>query len=185
MTRPVVGGRRRVDRVLEPTFVAGLESLSMPELRERRREAEQEDADLSYLRRLLHGRIDILAAELARRAAGAEAPSVLDSLAEVLADPERSVHGSGKHLRVEPTRVDEHRRVVERAVADVETSDVSARSDAQIESDLARLAEHEAEVSEVRREVQHVADLLSAEIGRRYREGLASVDALLTPDSAE
>ena len=35
----------------------------------RRRDAEQEETDLSYLRRLLQGRIDILRSEQARRAA--------------------------------------------------------------------------------------------------------------------
>ncbi|WP_374064245.1 RsiG family protein [Streptomyces himalayensis] len=41
--------------------------LRLPELRALRREAQQHEADLSYVRRLLQGRIDILRAELARR----------------------------------------------------------------------------------------------------------------------
>jgi hypothetical protein len=41
--------------------------LSLAELRALRRDAQQEEADLSYLRRLLQGRIDILQAELACR----------------------------------------------------------------------------------------------------------------------
>ena len=44
---------------------------------------------------------------------------------------------------------------------------------------VASLAAHEQEVSEVRREVQAVADALSGELARRYREGLASVDDVL------
>ncbi len=44
-----------------------LTALSLPELRTLRREAQRDEADLSYLRRLLQGRIDILRAELARR----------------------------------------------------------------------------------------------------------------------
>src|SRR5690242_19599644 len=43
--------------------------LSLVELRALRRETQQKEADLSYLRRLLQGRIDILQAELARRSA--------------------------------------------------------------------------------------------------------------------
>ncbi len=39
----------------------------LPELRAMRRDAQRNEADLSYVRRLLQGRIDILRAELARR----------------------------------------------------------------------------------------------------------------------
>jgi hypothetical protein len=44
-----------------------LSALSLPELRTLRREAQRDEADLSYVRRLLQGRIDILRAELTRR----------------------------------------------------------------------------------------------------------------------
>src|SRR3954467_14132654 len=44
-----------------------LATLSLPELRTLRRDAQQDEADLSYVRRLLQGRIDILRAELLRR----------------------------------------------------------------------------------------------------------------------
>ncbi|WP_459171102.1 RsiG family protein, partial [Streptomyces scabiei] len=42
-----------------------LSRLRLPELRALRRDAQRDEADLSYLRRLLQGRIDILCAELA------------------------------------------------------------------------------------------------------------------------
>ena len=48
---------------------------------------------------------------------------------------------------------------------------------------LARLNAHESEVSDVRRGVQKVMDLLSAEIGGRYRDGRASVEDLLVPEA--
>jgi hypothetical protein len=41
--------------------------LGLPELRTLRRDAQRDEADLSYVRRLLQGRIDILRAVLARR----------------------------------------------------------------------------------------------------------------------
>jgi hypothetical protein len=68
MSEPIAGGRRRVDRVLGKGFLDDLEALSLQELRERRHDAEQEDADLSYIRRLLQGRLDIIRAERDRRA---------------------------------------------------------------------------------------------------------------------
>lgn len=181
MTRPMPGGRRRVDLVLSPGYVEGLTDLSLAELRGRRREAEQEEADLSYLRRMLHGRISILEAELARRDPGRETGSLVDELSQILGDEQRSTRGLGRHLAVEPSRVDEHRRGEERIIADAEISDVTARSDVELREALARLAAHESEVSEVRRQVQQVMDTLSAELTRRYRDGSASVDELLAP----
>jgi hypothetical protein len=56
----VRSGQRRIDRVLDPRFVAGVGQLDLAELRSRREEAEAEEADISYLRRLLQGRLDIL-----------------------------------------------------------------------------------------------------------------------------
>jgi hypothetical protein len=174
----MAGGRRRIDRVLSAEFIAGAADLSLDEIRRRRFEAEQEEADLSYLRRLLHGRIDIVQAELARRAAGGTG-SIVAELTTILADPSRASRGAGRHLSVEPTRVAEHRRLVERIVADPALSDVASSSSDDLEQALDRLRAHEREVSEVRLEVQQVVDQLSAELTRRYREGSASVDTLL------
>ncbi|MFN8168888.1 MAG: aerial mycelium formation protein [Candidatus Nanopelagicales bacterium] len=181
MTRPMPGGRRRVDKVLDPEFVAGLGDLSLADLRARRHEAEQEEADLSYLRRMLHGRIDIVAAELKRRDPESDVTSVLDELTRILGEEERSTHGLGRHITVEPSRVDEQRRVEEKAAADAITSDIEARSDEELHEALVRLRQHEVEVSEVRREVQRVMDALSGELTERYRSGTASVDELLAP----
>ena len=57
-----------IERILEPGFVAGLGKLPMGEVRARRDLAAQEETDLSYLRRLLHARIDIVRAEALSRA---------------------------------------------------------------------------------------------------------------------
>ena len=106
MTGPIAGGRRRIDRVLADDFLADVENADLDRLRELRHEADQEDADLSYIRRLLQGRIDIVDAELRRRAPGGEDISIVDQLAQILADDTRSTRGVGRHLNVEPSRVE-------------------------------------------------------------------------------
>src|SRR3954451_5376120 len=75
-----------------------LTRLSLPELRTLRRDAQRDEADLSYVRRLLQGRIDILRAELARggpkpAVAAGDGPrdvtvvaSVVSRLPEILTD---------------------------------------------------------------------------------------------------
>ena len=178
MTRPMSGGRRRVDKVLDPNFLDELTTISMDQLRERRHEAEQEEADLSYLRRMLHGRIDIVKAEIERRVEP-DSGDIVDRLASILADAPQAPHGSGRHITVQPSRVDEHRRQVEQAIADAVVSDVTNRTDDELADALIALQANETEVSEVRRQVQHVADACSAELARRYKDGLANVDDVL------
>lgn len=187
-TDPMPGGRRRIDRVLGEGFLDGLSTLPMEELRSRRHEAEQEEADLSYVRRMLQGRADILRAELAARgtaskagaAGGAADAALVQRLTGVLADAPRRDHGLGRYLSVEPSRVDEHRRAVEQLVADVGISDAAGQSEEQLRVSLQRLAEVEQNVSANRRRVQQVMDACTAEVARRYQEGSARVDDLLS-----
>lgn len=179
---PVPGGRRRIDRVLADDYLADLEQRRLDEVRALRREAQQEEVDLSYLRRLLQGRIDIVRAELARR--GAHEPgSVVEDLPSILAD-ERPGHASARHLTVQPSRVDEHRRRVEQLAADVDISDVTARTETELTQALETLCEHERRISASRHAVQRVTDVCSAEIARRYRDGEANVEDLLRDPSA-
>ncbi len=183
MTDPVRGGRRRLDRVLSEDYLEGLESLPLEEVRRLRLEAQQEEADLSYIRRLLQGRIDIVRAELARRGKEGEHGSVVDQLPEILADDQPLRSSSARHITVQPSRVDEHRREVEKLVADVGISDVTSQSDEQLRAALEVLAQHERRVSRTRQAVQRVTDACNAEIARRYRDGEASVDDLLRDPS--
>ncbi len=176
-TTPYPNGRRRIDRVLADDFAEDLAGLDMDEVRTRRREAEQEEADLSYLRRMLQGRMDILRAELARRSGGGE--KIVEHLSQVLADSARSDHGLGRYLRVEPSRVDEHRRSVEQLIADVGVSDVEGHTDDELRESLGRLEGFEQGISEDRHRVQKVMDALTTEVASRYKSGTASVDDLL------
>jgi hypothetical protein len=179
-TTPYPNGRRRIDRILADDFAADLTSLDMDEVRSRRREAEQEEADLSYIRRMLQGRMDILRAELSRRSGGSGGDEkIVDHLSRILSDSGRDDHGLGRFLTVEPSRVDDHRRSVEQVIADVGVSDVEGRPDEDLRAALARLEEFERRVSESRQRVQKVMDALTTEVTKRYRTGAANVDDLL------
>jgi anti-sigma-K factor RsiG len=180
------GGRRRIDRVLAPEYVAGLERLDLTEVRARRDDAAQEETDLSYLRRLLHGRIDIVKAEQKRRAEGGS-NSVVERLVEILSDNAvgPAPAGSGRHQPLEPSRAEAHRRHVEALVSDADLSDVGSLPAERLDLALRTYAEEEASVSQRRREVQQVVDLLNDEIGSRYRAGSASVDRLLAAERGE
>ncbi|MBV9486822.1 MAG: aerial mycelium formation protein [Frankiaceae bacterium] len=183
MTYP--GGKRRIDRVLAEGFLERVHEVSLDDLRTMRDEAEQEETDLSYIRRLLQGRLDIMRAEQKRREGGPDAPSLIDLLPGILADEAgpQVPHGLGRHATVEPSRADMHRRHVEALVADVDISDPFSHSDESLAHVITVLERQEAEVSSNRRAVQTVMDRCQDEITRRYRDGDANVDALLPSES--
>lgn len=173
------GGRRRIDRVLDPAYMQGVQNCTLDEVRALRDETAQEETDLSYLRRLLHGRIDIVQAEQRRRAEGGSA-TVVESLAKILAENVVGpAIGSGRHSTLEPSRAEAHRRHVEALVSDVDLSDVASLSDEKLTNALETYRAEEASVSGRRRQVQGVMDKLNDEIAQRYRGGRASVDELL------
>jgi hypothetical protein len=172
-------GSRRIDRVLSENYLAGLSDLPIEEVRSLRQEAEQEETDVSYLRRLLQGRIDILKAELDRRAGGSHERSLVEELPQILAEDTRATHGLGRYSAVEPSRADAHRRHVEALVADVDLDDVSARGDDELRRALAVYETEERDQSEKRRAIQRVMDACAAEIARRYKEGQLDVSDVL------
>ncbi|WP_432139437.1 MULTISPECIES: RsiG family protein [unclassified Streptomyces] len=164
-----------------------LSRLSLAELRTLRRDAQRDEADLSYVRRLLHGRIDILRAELARRGAAAAplrpAPgeaSVVARLSEILADGPARQRSSARHVTVATPHSEEYRRLAAEMLAEVELSDLGARTDAELAAAMDRLARYEQQVSRHRLARQRTMDGCSTEITRRYRDGEAQIDDLLT-----
>lgn len=177
------GGRRRIDRVLAAGFADDLDRLALDDVRARRDDAAQEETDLSFVRRLLHARIDIVLAEQRRRHDGGEAP-VVSELARILATGALApASGSGRHQTVEPSRAGSHRRHVEALIADVDLSDVASLSSERLIDALAAYRAEEESVSRRRREVQQVVDRCNAEIASRYATGTASVDDLLANEA--
>jgi hypothetical protein len=183
MTEFVAGGRRRIDRVLAPDYLDGVGELTLVEVRERRAEADQEEVDLSYARRLLQGRIDILRSEQKRREGGQPMAAlgtrgdeaIVEALKRILADDRPADRGMGRHMTATPSRVGEHRREAERAVSDVGGSDLGALNDQTLAEAIGRLVDVEARVSRSRRQVQAVVDTLTADIARRYNLDRLSV----------
>ncbi|MCI4041861.1 ABC transporter substrate-binding protein [Streptomyces sp. TRM75563] len=161
---------------------AGFGGLRLPELRTLRRDAQRDEADIGYVRRLVQGRIDILRAELARRRdpeAPVEDAAVVSRLSEILADTPSRHRSSARHVTLTTPRGDEFRRLAAETLAEVELSDLDARTDEELHTAMGRLVRYEQQVSRRRHELQRTADDCSAEIARRYRDGEAQVDDLL------
>jgi hypothetical protein len=179
--KPTPAGGAAVDELLDPAFLEGAQALPMAEVRRLRRQAEQEEVNLSYTRRLLQGRLDIVRRELQRRAEH-DGRSLVDLLPEILAEKGRGpAHGLGRHQTVQPSAPEEYESWVN-GLTDVDLSSITELSDAKLEKAARALAEAEKGLSERRRGVQQVMDALAGELGRRYRDGEADVAALLADE---
>jgi hypothetical protein len=181
-TKPSPAGGAAVDELLDPAFLESAVQRSMTDVRLLRRKAEQEEVNLSYTRRLLQGRLDIVRRELQRRSED-DGRSLVDLLPEILAEKGRGpAHGLGRHQTVQPHAPEEYESWVNSLTKGVDMSAISGLSDAKLEKAARALAEAEKGLSERRRGVQQVMDALAAELGRRYRDGEADVAALLADE---
>ncbi|MCC9306629.1 ABC transporter substrate-binding protein [Kitasatospora sp. RB6PN24] len=160
-----------------------LAALGLAELRVLRTDALEQEADLSYLRRLLQGRVDILRAELDRRTLARQpAPSaetLLHRLPQILADAPSHVRQSARHVTLGTPRGEQYQEQADALMGDVRLADLAAHASAELLAALDRLTAREREISGRRSELQRTADWCSAEITRRYREGEARVEDLL------
>ncbi len=178
MTEP---HRRRIDIIADPEFVGDLSGIDIDELRSRRTMCDDVDNELSYYRRLLHGRMDLLSFELRRRS-GEETRSLIEALPEILAGNEGMTVAptTGRAVPVEiPELPDTGRRTVDRALSDDFLSRLPDLEQDELEEIQRVLTEVEGEISQQRRVVYNAYEQLQAELTRRYRDGLADIDQLL------
>lgn len=160
-------GNRRSDRILDPSYLEGIDGLDEERLRALKEEAEQEETVLSYERRLLHARLDIIRAEIARRESGESSRSMIDRLPEILTAGEQPTHRGSFPKLDPPPAFDPPRRRIEKLVTDDTLARLPDLSDEEIASILADLEGIEGEISESRRAIQAVLDRLVEELGRR------------------
>lgn len=164
--------RRRIDIVLEPEYLEDLESLELRELRGRRDMAEDVEAQISYYRRLLHGRMDLLDFELRRRS-GEEERTLLEALPEILASG--MILGNEPSLRhietMPPIPSKSGRRLIDRIMDDGVLTQLPELSDDEIREAIDRLRDVETTLSHQRRQLHTVIDGLQDEIVNRYRSG--------------
>jgi hypothetical protein len=172
----MIGGKRRIDRVLAPEFTDGLTEIDLEELRERRDVCRAERDYLSFVRRLLQGRRDILQAELERRRRGGDEGTTLDLVAAILADaPTGSSRGEAPVFTIPDDEINLARRRVERLVSDSRLSDLPALADEELEEAIEQIDEEERNLSDLRARVLHVHDALQAELVKKWRDRLGGM----------
>ena len=172
-----------LDRMLDPGFADGLESLDMAEVRRRRAACQQREESVSYLRRVIQVRLDLLGTELAHRRSGdrpADTHELIARLPDILSEHGRSP-GFGQAPRDlnMPDIDDELVRLVDDVISPGRLGDLAGIDLDEVARLVDELEALEQEVSAARRQLHGHIDALQAEITRRYRSGEASVDALL------
>lgn len=165
-------GKRRIDRIVRPDFVEGLDALPLEEVRRRRDDCLAEREYLSLLRRLVQGRAEILRAEVERRGGASQEGDLVERLAHILSnEPQGPSRGEAVKVGLLPEEETLlARRRIERLVADSGLSDPTALDDPQLIEAVERLSGEEREVSSARAGVIEALDVLQDELKRRYRD---------------
>jgi hypothetical protein len=186
------GGRRAgyhpgvptIEELLSPAYVDGLETLPLNEVRARRDECQEVADVLSYLRRIIQGRLDLVHADFDRRAQG-RAPDLGQLVEElkrgrILADRGRS-GGLGRLPKaMEPAREDGWiTRELDEILDSGRASSLPEIPEDELHTIAVKLIELERKVSDRRAALHDRTNELQAEIVRRYKSGAASVDSLL------
>jgi hypothetical protein len=167
---------RRIDRILAPDYLDGLDARSLDELRTMEREAIEVETEISYVRRLAQGRIDVLAAEGDRRAAGGALGDLIAALPTILADD--TGRGGPATTRAQPLLAPsgsiEWNRGLERLITDGTLANLPNLTDAELQATVAQLRELERDVSEKRRALHAVIDTLTHAVATRLASDLTA-----------
>jgi Mg2+ and Co2+ transporter CorA len=171
-----------VERVLDEDWMGDLPSRPIDDIRAMRDEVRAVEDKVAYLRRIIQGRADIVAADLRRRSEGGS-PIDLDTLIEQLPDilSDKGSGGGPGRLPSGLMAPDDTDLTIEidRVAGPDELGHLADLSDDAV-AELARdIGELERRTSAARRGLFGRIDALNGELARRYGSGEADVAALL------
>lgn len=170
------------DRIADPTFLHDLATRPMPELRAMRSACGQIEAQLSFARRLVQGRLDIVEAERVRRSKGLPASNLAELVAALPAMMAGKLQSTGNVYRSRDVGDHEDPALEIRLDQILDAGSLAAlplSTDAQLAVVADRLGAFERQVSAQRRLALAAFDTLSGEVIRRFRDGEVSVDSVL------
>lgn len=170
--------------VLDEQEREALPSWTTEQLRSRRAACEGREAAVSYARRVLQGRLDIVRAELERRQEAGD-----DTAEELLAALPRLL--AGDHVATDPARArvssvtvppaaDELVARIDADLGETTLASLATQDEDRLAEIITTLERHEAELSSTRRALFDSIDALRDELAARYKDGRANVADLLT-----
>ncbi len=171
-----------LDRVLAPDRLGDLSSRPLEEVRALRDECTRAEQKVSYLRRLVFGRIDIVLREVRRRAEGSDPgdlAGLIDELNGALAENVRAPGHERMVASLLPPDIDEITAELEAHVGPRGLAELPELGNDEIAALADRLTELGQRYSERRRALFDRIDALLAELTRRYGTGEATVESVL------
>jgi hypothetical protein len=170
--------QRRIDRVLAPDYLDGLDTRPLDEVRAKEAECAEIETEVSYVRRLAQARIDIVEAEIDRRAAGGSLGDLSDrdlaaALTEILVDdgPRRPAADTRLPNPLAPSMEISWSRGLERLIADDTLAQLPTLSEDELHTTLEQLRALEREVSEKRGALHEVMERLERDLAQRLSVG--------------
>jgi len=157
----------RSAHVLDPEYLAALDARSVDELRTMHAECLELETEVSYVRRLTQARIDILEAELSRRASGGSLEDLINALPQILADPGPRAEPATSRLPMKMTPDQESEWATELDESDSLLANLPALSDDDLRREMERLRTLEREVSDQRRALFGVIDRIDLDLAGR------------------
>ena len=173
-------GQRRIDRVTDPDLAARIPDLDTGEVRVLRDECRDEESRLSYTRRVLQARADIVRAEVERRSGeGRSSEELLRDLPKILAD-QPSARRDARSLGVYEPDSGQGRREEDLLIADAALSRLPELDEDELRDLATRVADGERRISDQRAVVLRHLDALQGELVARYRDGRADIGDILS-----
>ncbi len=166
---------------LAPDLLEGLAELPIEEVRARRAVCQEVETQLSYVRRLAQGRLDIVASKIKARREGTQGDRTLvEELTEALSDRITAPGFGHLPMVLEPGDIDpELLASLDRAAPPSLVTSPDSMGEDELRQVADALAALERDISDRRRAMFDRIDAFQAEIVRRYRTGEADVDSLL------
>jgi hypothetical protein len=151
-----------------------------------RAECQEVEEVVSYLRRVVQGRLDVVHSFLDHRDTGrsvGDLDAVVEDLSSIIGSGPARPQGYGRlpsQMSPDMERVDLTREIDE--ILDVDgIGKLPTMSEEELRTLAGRLTTLEAQISDQRRTLHERIDALQAQIVSRYKTGEATVDGLLVP----
>jgi anti-sigma-K factor RsiG len=175
-----------LDRLFAPDYLQGLHDRSLDELRAMRAECNHAETAVSYLRRVVQVRLDVVQGILAGAGSGdPDLSGVVEELPAIIgAGPPRPSGPGRLPARLAPdmdaVEADDLTADIDEVLDPGRIGELTSMSQAELRTISERLVGIEGRVSAQRRALHERIDALQAEIVSRYKSGDASPDGLLT-----
>ena len=173
-----------LQQLLAKDLLPDVTAVPLDDLRDLRTACSAAEGDVSFVRRLAQGRLDIVGHETRRRSGAVDTEPEISGLLFDLPDIMTEAPSGGPSGR--PIAIHEPGTIAQTLVTqlDREASPSELASLGGLEGDklallMDTLRDFEVELSTTRRRLHERIDSIQNEIARRYRDGEASIDSLL------